>query len=141
MEQSMISITDKKRLLGAYERAEMDHNPEFKCGKYEEALEITKDISEEAEVAEERRLISNIRLANCRSMVKFLAVTGTLTTNALVTRYMGLIHEFRAELQALIEQDADVRDEISRFFGKQKMVPHGWALAVTKMLLGEATPA
>lgn len=134
----MISTTDKKRLLGAYERAEMDQNPESKCGKYEEAREITMDMSEEVEVAEDRLFISSIRLANCRSMVKFLAVTGTLT-NALVTRYMGLIHEFRTELQVLIKQDTVVRDHIERFLGKQTMVPQDWAMAVTKMLLGEAT--
>ncbi len=133
----MISTAEKNYVLAAFARAEMEQNSESKCGKYEEALEITKDLSEQVEVADDRLWISNVRCANCRSMAKFLAVTGTLT-NALVTRYMSLIHELRAELAVLIEQDAVVRDQIKRFLGKQTMVPQAWAMAITKVLLGEA---
>lgn len=136
----MISNSDKENLLAAFARAEKDSSPESKINHYHDALGIAKNLWEQADTAEERLLISNVRFANCRSLVKFLEAAGALTS-AQVKRCMELIREFRAELQALIEQDSDVLDEISRFLGKQKMVPLGWATAVTKMLLGEATPA
>ncbi len=136
----MISNSEKENLLAVFARAEKDSNPESKINHYHDALEIAQNLWEQADTEEERLLISNVRFANCRSMVNFLASTGALT-NAQVTRCMKLIHEFRAELQSLIEQDAIVRDQIKRFLGKQTMVPQDMAMAVTKILLGEATPA
>lgn len=130
----MISTNEKDHLLTAFARAEMNQNSDPKWSQYQEALESAKNLSERAETDLERRWISNVRLANCRSLMKFLATAGT-QVSPRDGDDLGVLLELRPELHELIEQDATVRDQIERFFEKHPLFPRNWATAITNNIV------
>ena len=130
----MISTAEKDHLRMAFARAEMEQNPDSKWSQYQEALESTKDLIEQAETDIERRWISNIRLANCRSLIKFLATAGTQVA-PLDGDDLGVLLEFRPELRELIERDATVHDQIERFYERHPLFPRNWATVITNNIV------
>lgn len=130
----MISTLEKESLLAAFARAEMEQNPGAKWSRYKEALESVNDLSERAETDLERHWISNVRLANCRCLVKLLTSVDAHIASPDGSD-VGVLVQFRPELREMIKEDAAVRDQIERFYEKHPFFPRNWATVITNSIV------
>jgi len=105
-----------------FEKAEGEADPQLKAHALEEALAILASLDADEISASERTLIANLRLAHTRRLLAQLAGLESASMDAWLEYVHLLFGELRPEVERLVEKDAGLRDNYTRFtglFGRQ----------------------
>jgi hypothetical protein len=100
-----------------FQKAEREADPELKAHALDEALALLAACDPDDVSDAERELIANLRLAHTRQLLAQLVSLTSISMDAWFD-YVGLLFgELRREVELLVANDAQLRENYDRFIG------------------------
>jgi hypothetical protein len=100
-----------------FQKAEREADPELKAHALDEALALLASCDPDDVSDAERELIANLRLAHTRQLLAQLVSLTSISMDAWFD-YVGLLFgELRREVELLVANDAQLRENYDRFIG------------------------
>jgi hypothetical protein len=100
---------------GLFERAEREAAPELKAHALDEALTLLSSCDSDDISDSERKLISNLRVAHTRRLLLQLVSLTSVSMDAWFDYARLLFGELKDEVEQLIGNDAQLRQNYDRF--------------------------
>ena len=97
------------------EKAEREANPELKALALEEAVSLLSSIDAGEISDREASLIANLRMAHTRRLLAQLVALGSVSLDAWFDYVHLLFSELRPEVERLIRDDPQLKDNYARF--------------------------
>ena len=100
-----------------FQKAEREADPELKAHALDDALALLASCDPDDVSDAERELIANLRLAHTRQLLAQLVSLTSISMDAWFD-YVGLLFgELRGEVELLVGNDAQLRENYDRFIG------------------------
>ena len=100
-----------------FQKAEREADPELKAHALDDALALLASCDPDDVSDAERELIANLRLAHTRQLLAQLVSLTSISMDAWFD-YVGLLFgEVRGEVELLVGNDAQLRENYDRFIG------------------------
>jgi len=102
-----------------FEKAERETHPASKARALEEAIVLLESCDPDEITEAQAQLIASVRLANTRRLLAQLVGMASVSMDTWFD-YVGLlIGELRPEVERLAETDAELKDGLERFLGRE----------------------